>query len=199
MNQKSLGRPRKYDPDTALSAALLEFRQRGYSATSLDNLVKATGMNRPSLYAAFGSKKDIFLKSFIHFRATSLKKHREMLFGSGTVQDCLANYFVSLIASYNPNGHNLGCPLICTIGSEAVCNPDFKSELSDGLKNMDTMFVERLQLGQDKGELPPHLTPKITGPLLGAVQHSVATRSRSGSTSNELNDYVRSALKSLLK
>lgn len=198
MNQKSPGRPRKYDPDTALSAAMLEFRQRGYSATSLDNLVEATGMNRPSLYAAFGSKKNIFLKSFDHFRTTTLRMHRELLFGSGAVQDCLINYFETLIASYNPDGHNLGCPLICTINSEAVSDPDFKSELSNGLDNMDAMFIERLLLGRDKGELPPNLIPKVTGQLLGGLQHSIAIRSRSGATSGELTDYAHSAIKSLL-
>ena len=55
------GRPRAYDPDAALRAARDIFWVKGYAATSLDDIVEATGMNRPSLYAAFGDKEAIYL------------------------------------------------------------------------------------------------------------------------------------------
>jgi hypothetical protein len=55
------GRPRAYDPDTALAAAADVFWKKGYDGTSLDDLAAATGMNRPSLYAAFGDKHDLYL------------------------------------------------------------------------------------------------------------------------------------------
>ncbi|MGE5163663.1 MAG: helix-turn-helix domain-containing protein, partial [Sphingobacteriales bacterium] len=51
------GRPRAYNPDTALARAADVFWRNGYDGTSLDDLVAATGMNRPSLYAAFGDKR----------------------------------------------------------------------------------------------------------------------------------------------
>ena len=55
------GRPRAYDPDAALKAARDVFWVKGYAATSLDDIAEATGMNRPSLYAAFGDKEAIYL------------------------------------------------------------------------------------------------------------------------------------------
>lgn len=199
MNPRTPGRPRQYDPDKALSAALLEFRKRGYAATSLDNLVEITGMNRPSLYSAFGSKKEIFLKAIDHFRTTVLGNHRVILFGSGSLRDCLVAYFDALIASYNIKAGNLGCPLLCNINGEAVSDPDFRSALSDGLAGMDAMFIERLQQAQKNDELPPALPPKVLGPMLGSLQHSIAIRSRSGATTKELRSYTRNAIELLLR
>ena len=54
------GRPRAYDPETALSQAMAVFWDAGYAATSLDDLSAATGMNRPSLYGAFGDKHALY-------------------------------------------------------------------------------------------------------------------------------------------
>src|SRR5262245_37830311 len=57
------GRPRAYDADAALTQAMTAFWQLGYSATSLEQLSDATDMNRPSLYAAFGDKRALYLQT----------------------------------------------------------------------------------------------------------------------------------------
>src|ERR1700733_3259545 len=66
---KRRGRPRSYEPDVALGQAMEAFWKSGYAATSLDDLSAATGMNRPSLYAAFGDKQDIYVKAYQKYRA----------------------------------------------------------------------------------------------------------------------------------
>src|SRR5207237_2105556 len=65
---KRRGRPRAYQPDIALGKALDLFRKDGFAATSLDDLSAATGMNRPSLYGAFGDKRELFIKSYRRYR-----------------------------------------------------------------------------------------------------------------------------------
>src|ERR1044071_6181888 len=65
------GRPRAYEPDVALARALDAFWEGGYSGTSLDQLVEATGMNRPSLYAAFGDKQALYLKALRSYSEAS--------------------------------------------------------------------------------------------------------------------------------
>ena len=66
---KRRGRPRAYQPEIALGKALDLFRKDGFAATSLDDLSAATGMNRPSLYGAFGDKRELFIKSYQRYRA----------------------------------------------------------------------------------------------------------------------------------
>src|SRR5246127_4462173 len=66
---KRRGRPRAYQPEAALGKALDLFRKDGFAATSLDDLSAATGMNRPSLYGAFGDKRELYIKSHARYRA----------------------------------------------------------------------------------------------------------------------------------
>ena len=65
---KRRGRPRAYQPEIALGKALDLFRSEGFAATSLDQLSAATGMNRPSLYGAFGDKRELYIKSYQRYR-----------------------------------------------------------------------------------------------------------------------------------
>src|SRR5882672_6708599 len=65
---KRRGRPRAYQPEIALGKALDLFRRGGFAATSLDDLSAATGMNRPSLYGAFGDKRELYIKSYRRYR-----------------------------------------------------------------------------------------------------------------------------------
>src|SRR6201992_509764 len=65
---KRSGRPRAYQPDVALGKALELFRKGGFAATSLDDLSAATGMNRPSLYGAFGDKRELYIQSYKRYR-----------------------------------------------------------------------------------------------------------------------------------
>src|SRR5438067_9724251 len=66
---KTRGRPRAYDPDVALARATESFWDGGYAATSLDELSAATGMNRPSLYGAFGDKRELYIKAHARYRS----------------------------------------------------------------------------------------------------------------------------------
>src|ERR1700761_2385255 len=65
---KRRGRPRAYEPDVALGKALDLFRKDGFAGTSLDDLSVATGMNRRSLYGAFGDKRELYIKSYARYR-----------------------------------------------------------------------------------------------------------------------------------
>src|SRR5882672_9752756 len=65
---KRRGRPRAYEPEVALARALDVFWKEGFAATSLDDLSAATGMNRPSLYGAFGDKRELYIKSYESYR-----------------------------------------------------------------------------------------------------------------------------------
>src|SRR6185312_2129778 len=87
---KRRGRPRAYQPDVALGKALDLFRKGGFAATSLDDLSAATGMNRPSLYGAFGDKRELYVKSYQRYRDDARAAMIEIFRGEMPVRKRLA-------------------------------------------------------------------------------------------------------------
>lgn len=70
-----MARPREFDTDTAVRAALYVFWRKGYAATTMKDLEQATGMGRMSLYNAFGSKEELFLAALERYIAKSTIRH----------------------------------------------------------------------------------------------------------------------------
>src|SRR5919198_1858119 len=124
MKEKSArGRPRQYDTKAALSAALLEFRRRGYTGTSLDHLSEATKMARPSLYAAFGNKRSIYFRAVAEYVDDSAECRIRALFGEPSLAKALDAYFLMLVANYSEGDDRpLGCPVLGVITGEPAAD-----------------------------------------------------------------------------
>src|ERR1700726_4276077 len=90
---KRRGRPRAYEPDVALGKALGLFRKEGFAATSLDDLSAATGMNRPSLYGAFGDKRELYIKSYQRYRDDARAAMAEIFRGELPIRKRLERIF----------------------------------------------------------------------------------------------------------
>src|SRR5436309_10790096 len=105
---KRRGRPRAYDPGEALARAAATFWKAGYPGTSLDDLVEATGMNRPSLYAAFGDKRDLYLKTLEHYRDEGRELARHALAGGPTLRVFLKRFYGKALDLYLQDGPR-GC------------------------------------------------------------------------------------------
>jgi len=81
------GRPRAYDPDRALAAAMQAFWRLGYAGTSLEELSAATDMNRPSMYAAFGDKRTLYRKTLDSYIETAQQKLTSIFDSTATFAD----------------------------------------------------------------------------------------------------------------
>src|SRR3954463_8070518 len=90
---KRRGRPRAYEPEVALAKALDLFRKDGFSATSLDDLSAAPGMTRPSLYGAFGDKRELYIKSYARYRADSRAAMAEIFKHQAPIRERLRRLF----------------------------------------------------------------------------------------------------------
>src|SRR5450432_3748663 len=90
---KRRGRPRAYEPDAALGKAMEAFWKSGYAGTTLDDLSAATGMNRPSLYAAFGDKQDIYIKAYRKYRARMRDEFKPIMEAPGPIRTVLRRIF----------------------------------------------------------------------------------------------------------
>ena len=118
---KKRGRPRAFEPDVALSRALETFRDGGFAATSLDDLSAAMGINRPSLYGAFGDKRDLFLKAYERYRADVSAQFAKAFDPALSLRQSLDTIFSTALDLYYLAGENgpRGCFTVydCGIGS----------------------------------------------------------------------------------
>lgn len=96
------GRPRLYDKETALTTMQRIFWENGFSATSLDQISAETGINRPSLYAAFGSKKDMYIKCLQHFAEMMGKRTENAILSEPDLSKGLEKVFMQAMEIYRP-------------------------------------------------------------------------------------------------
>ncbi len=175
------GRPRAYDPDQALAQATAAFWDAGYSATSLDDLSAATGMNRPSLYGAFGDKRALYLKSIEGYRAMAQAAMQKSLPYEGTLREALGKLYDRAISLYLSGEHGArGCLLTGTAATEAVMDPDIRRAARAALEEIDAAFEARIRHGRDHGDLPRSADPAMLGKLASAILHTLSIRARTG-------------------
>ncbi|PIO97263.1 TetR/AcrR family transcriptional regulator [Pleomorphomonas carboxyditropha] len=196
----SRGRPREYDPEQALAAALGEFRRRGYTATSLDHLSDATQMARPSLYAAFGNKLEIYRKAVRQYSEQSAERRRHALFEEPSLQKGLEDYFEEIVGAYvSKDGQPLGCPILSVISGEAAADPEIGAELSAAVGKTDSLFRQRMAIAAEAGEIAADADVGGIAAMLAALQHSLALRARAGTRREELSSVAAAHVALTLK
>ena len=189
------GRPRAYDPDQALAQATAAFWDAGYSATSLDDLSAATGMNRPSLYGAFGDKRALYLKAIEGYRAMAQVAMQKSLPYEGTLGEALGKLYVRAISLYLSGEHGArGCLLTGTAATEAVMDPDIRRAARAALEEIDGAFEARIRHARDRGDLPRSADPAILGKLASAILHTLSIRARTGAPRALLEAIARSGV-----
>src|SRR5579871_5040978 len=151
---KRRGRPRAYEPDVALGKALELFRKDGFAATSLDDLSAATGMNRPSLYGAFGDKRELYIKSYQRYRDDARAAMIEIFRGELPVRKRLERIFAIALDIYLGGESPRGCFTVMTAASEAVADPDIRAMVLEGFTELDKAFAACFRQAKEKGELP---------------------------------------------
>lgn len=175
------GRPRAYDPDVALARVMNTFWDAGYAGTSLDDLSAATGMNRPSLYAAFGDKRALYLKALERYRAWGRAALKETLALDQPLPQALRQVYAKALAVYLSGEEAArGCFTIGTAATEAVGNPEVRAFLAETVRSLDDAFEARIRFARDRGELKPEADPAALARLASAVMHTLAIRSRAG-------------------
>ena len=192
---KRRGRPRAYQPDVALGKALDLFRKDGFAATSLDDLSAATGMNRPSLYGAFGDKRELYIKSYQRYRDDARTAMADIFRTELPVRKRLERiYGVALDIYLSGDEGPRGCFTVMTAASEAVHDPAIRAMVLEGFTELDKAFASCFRLAMEKGELPQEADPRVLAQLASATIHTIAIRARAGVPRKELQAIANGAI-----
>ncbi len=175
------GRPRAFDPEAALDSILEVFWRAGYSASSLDDICEAAGMNRPSVYAAFGDKRALYLRAIERYREISRIQMREAFAHDAPVREILREIYRRALDMYY-SGHDtpLGCFMVGAVINDAVDDVEIRNALAAGLKQFDAAFTRRIKKAQDDGEISMARDAVLLGKMAASTLYYLAARSRAG-------------------
>src|SRR6201996_2756964 len=192
---KRRGRPRAYQPEVALGKALDLFRRDGYAGTSLDDLSAAPGRNRPSLYGAFGDKRELYIKSYARYRADARAKMIDIFRDELPIRKRLQRiYDVALDIYLNGESGPRGCFTVMTAASEAVFDSEIRAMVLEGFVELDKAFANCFRRAKEQGELSSAADPAVLAQLASATIHTLAIRARAGVPRKELEAIVKGAI-----
>lgn len=189
------GRPREYDTDKALARAAECFWKQGYAGTSLDDLASATGMNRPSLYAAFGNKRELYLKTLRRYRDESRDAVRGLLVDEPPLRVYLERFYQAALDVYFAGSvAGRGCYSIGTAATESAVDAAVRAFLGDSIQSTDAFLARLVRRAIELNEIQPKAEPEELARVLTATLHTLAIRSRAGQSRSELNKLAAAAI-----
>ena len=159
------GRPSIYDNKDVLSKAQKVFWAKGFTATSLEDILEATGLGSGSFYHAFkGGKKELFRKA-IQQRREAFNQFREELAHSSAPVELIKDFFRSM-AKDDKETHLLGCIIVNTVVEMACLDSELEDEAITILKEVEQFFTATIRKAQKNGTLKNQTNPEILGRYL---------------------------------
>lgn len=159
------GRPILFDSGNAIESAQKLFWEKGYTASSLSDLLTATGMGSGSFYNTFkGGKKELFKKALLQ-RREALNKFKEELDKHQSPIELIQDFFRSTAAA-DISGHLKGCIIANTIVEMTFLDQELLEEAMAIMKDTETMYVSAIKKGQEDGLIKNQTDPTILGRYL---------------------------------
>jgi AcrR family transcriptional regulator len=189
-----MGRPRGFDEDAALEAAMRVFWEKSYEGATIADLTEAMGINRSSMYAAFGDKESIFRRAMERYRAGRMTYIRQAL-AQPSLREVIAGLIHGTAEFLSTPGNPRGClsiqgALACGTDAESV-----KQAIIDWRKSGEAALKKRLQQAQSEGELPAGIQPADFARYLASVIAGLAVQAAYGATRAELRRVAEIALR----
>ena len=193
-----MARSREYDHHELLTEATSVFWANGFARTTMDDIVKRTGVNRASLYAAYPDKRALFLASLQHYLETVTSKNLRHLERGEKASESIRSFFLRLISEPTPEGHSVsGCLLTNTAVELGVADEDVTMLVRQAFSRVEEALRRRLTEARTQGDLSPDVEPeKLANHLLVLIQ-GVRVMSRLGVEKRLLKQAVESALQQI--
>lgn len=147
------GRPREFDMDAALDAAVQVFRERGYHAASVADLSTAMGLTAGSLYKAFEDKRAIFLAAYARYVAVRHAGLRAAMAAAPTGLDKIKALLVFYAASSSGSEGQLGCLVAGSATALSTFDPEMAQAVRDSVHRLEAVLEDAILAGQQDGSV----------------------------------------------
>lgn len=187
------GRPRAFDRDQALEAAMRVFWEKGYVATSMTDLTTAMGIASPSLYAAFGSKEDLFREALDRYDSNFRNLAGEALNSDAPLRDQFER-LLHLSARENDRQTPAGCMMLMACEQRAELSPELAEDLSSRRAVAVALMERRLHRAMETGEVPADIDARAIAEFYGTLQRGLSISAKTGATPEELRSVIASSM-----
>jgi TetR/AcrR family transcriptional repressor of nem operon len=193
-----MARPRAFDEAQVLSAVQDQFWTAGYAATSLEDLMRVSGLGKGSLYAAFGDKRALFMQTLRSYATTNNEHLRTALTSAPRAIDALHELLEAPVDGGFESGARRGCLLANSTCELGIADPEVLALAHDTYEASTTMIAECVSRARDEGDLPADSDPVTLARALLTAQQGIVYMSRTGMDASTLTATARSLADSLL-
>jgi AcrR family transcriptional regulator len=192
-HSRKLGRPRSFDRDEALQQAVLAFWRHGYETTSIGHLTKVMGVKAPSLYAAFGDKKRLFLEAMNRYAGTP-DDFAATLRESPTAYKAVDHMLMSAADFFTNGSTPRGCLLASATASGSAEAMDVQKAVAQVRRRMMSRVRLRIEHDIAAGLLPADTNAKSLASLAIALVQGMSVLARDGCRREDLRAIVTVAM-----
>jgi TetR/AcrR family transcriptional repressor of nem operon len=190
-------RTRTFDPTTALSRAVDLFSSKGYADTSMEDIVRATGVSLYGLYGAFGNKRELFEQALERYAEGMGKRSFLRLLEPDASLDHIRTIFTERVQDMCCTVENKGCLFVHTAMQLAPQDDELRGVLQKFMHRISKAFSIGLESAKKRGEIRPDVDVRAAGELLTSTMIGLAVLGRTGFAEETLNGIVDSTLASI--
>jgi AcrR family transcriptional regulator len=190
----AMGRPREFDPDQALDIALQVFWRRGYEGASMADLTEAMGITKPSLYAAFGNKEELFRKALDRY-VDGPGGYVQVALAKPTARDVVEHLLFEAADAVTDPDHPPGCLAVQGALSCGEAAESIKRELMTRRANGERDLRRRFERAVAEGDLPKDADAADLARYISAILQGMAVQAAGGASREQLRKIAHMTLR----
>ena len=183
---------KSFDEDIAVEKAMQVFWEKGFDSASIADLIDGTGINRGSLYNAFGGKQPLFVKALLKYDVN----RQAMLAKLEALDDpkkAVSSFFDSIVANTVADLNHKGCFMFNTALDISTHDDEVKEIVTNGVKAIEAFFRRSIEVGQARGDIRQSVDPKVTAKTLVALTVAIRVLGRGVFTETALQEIADEA------
>ncbi|MDE3034733.1 MAG: TetR/AcrR family transcriptional regulator [Nitrospirota bacterium] len=190
-----MARPKEFDPDEALDQAMHVFWHKGYEATSVEDLLAAMDINRGSLYATFGDKRELFLKAMDRYcSGGGVGSRISILTQPGPALPLIRRFIAAMLEFGLSDPQRRGCLITNTVMELAPHEKDIARKVSGRFQMAEEAFFQLLTRAQREGELTREKDPRALARFLVTMMQGTIVMIKAGIPADQIRQTADTAL-----
>jgi TetR/AcrR family transcriptional regulator, transcriptional repressor for nem operon len=181
-----MARTREFDTGAVIDDAMGVFWRKGYAATSIQDLVEATGLGRGSLYAAFGSKDGLYEAALVRYAEQAAAANAEQLARPAPTREVLRDLLIGMVDLTIRDPERRGCLITNTVVERLPRDPIAGRVVGEALDGLALAVTAALRAGRERGELSPDTDITATADLVVTTMQGLRVQAKAGADRRRL-------------